>query len=145
MASQETPTRPSAAKRYLVVLVVGLLAGAICSVMALRALQARQDPFPSALMHVMAKQSSELRAAAAANRCTASDALPRLQALRAMANDAETAFPGLREDARFTAAASGLRATLDSALASPPTDCTQLTAVTKQIGENCQACHNDFK
>jgi len=144
MASQE-PRRPSAAKRYLVVLIVGLLAGAICGVMALRALQARQDPFPEALMQVMARQSSELRAAAQANRCTTSDVLPRLQALRAMANDVETAFPGLAEDTRFAAAASGLRASLDQALAAPPSDCAQLGEVNKQVGENCKTCHADFK
>ena len=144
MASQE-PRRPSAAKRYLAVLVVGLFAGAICAVMAVRALQARQDPFPDALMQVMAKQSSELRAATTANRCTTSDVLPRLQALRAMANDLETAFPGLREDARFATAASGLRATLDTSLATPPQECAQLAEVAKQIGENCKACHADFK
>lgn len=145
MVSQPAPRRPSAAARYLVVLVIGLVAGAICSVMLLRALQARQDPFPDALMQVMGRQSSELRKAAEANRCTASDALPRLQSLRAMANDVETAFPGLRDDTRFATAASGLRATLDTALAAPPQDCAQLTAVVERVGEDCKACHRDFR
>lgn len=144
MASQE-PRRPSAAARYLFVLVAGLVIGAICTVMLLRALQARSDPFPEALMQVMARQSSELRASIAANRCTASDAAPRLQSLRAMANDLETALPGLRDDQRFATAASDLRATLDTALAAPPQNCTQLTATVERIGENCKACHRDFR
>ncbi|KAF1688093.1 hypothetical protein B1992_01325 [Pseudoxanthomonas broegbernensis] len=144
MASQET-RRPSSAARYLFVLLAGLVIGAICTVMLVRALKARSDPFPEALMQVMARQDRELRANVAANRCTANDALPRLQSLRAMANDVETAFPGLRDDQRFAAAASGLRATLDATLAAPPQDCAQLTAAVARIGEDCKACHRDFR
>ncbi|AKC87817.1 hypothetical protein [Pseudoxanthomonas suwonensis] len=144
MASQE-PRRPSHAGRYLFLFLLGLLVGAVCAVMALRALQARMDPFPEALMNVMQRQSVELRNSAKANRCTGSDTLPRLQSLRALSNDIEAAFPGLRDDARFGTAASGLRATLDQALASPPADCAQLAAVNERIGEDCKACHRDFR
>ena len=145
MASQEAARRPSPAARYLVVFLVGLLAGVVCAVMLLRALQARMDPYPDALMQVMARQSAELQGAAKANRCTPSDSLPRLHALRAVANDVENAFPGLRDDQRFAAAASGLRATLDQALAAPPADCAQLTAAVERVGEGCKACHRDFR
>lgn len=144
MASQP-PRRPSPAARYLVVFVLGLFVGVICAVMLLRALQARQDPFPDALMNVMGRQTSELKATAAANRCSSSDALPRLHSLRAMANDLEIAFPGLRDNERFAAAASNLRATLDGALASPPADCTQITATLEKIGDDCRLCHQDFR
>ena len=144
MASQP-PRRPSAAAHYFVVFVIGLFAGVMCAVMLLRALQARQDPFPSATMHVMAHQTSALRNTAAANRCTTSDVLPRLQTLRAVANDLEAAFPGLGDDARFAGAASGLRATLDGALAQPPSDCAQITATLEKIGDDCRACHQDFR
>lgn len=144
MASQP-PRRPSTAARYLFLFLLGLVVGAICTVMALRALQARQDPFPDALMQVMARQASELDKAAKANRCAASDVLPRLQSLRAISNDVEAAFPGLADDSRFSAAASGLRATLDKHLAALPADCAQLTAMTRRIGEDCKACHRDFR
>ena len=144
MASQP-PRRPGNAGRYLFLFLLGLVVGAVCTVMALRALQARTDPFPDALMQVMARQSGELGNAAKANRCTTSDTLPRVQSLRMLANDVEAAFPGLRDDTRFGAAASGLRATLDEALAGPPADCAQLTALTQRIGEDCKACHRDFR
>ena len=144
MASQE-PRKTRNAGRYLFLFLLGLAVGAICTVMALRALQARTDPFPEALMQVMARQSGELDRSAKANRCTTSDTLPRLQSLRALSNDVETAFPGLKDDARFSTAASGLRATLDGALAAPPADCSQLVALTQRIGEDCKACHRDFR
>jgi hypothetical protein len=144
MASQP-PRRPSNAGRYLFLFLLGLVIGVICAVMALRALQARRDPFPDALMNVMAHQASALRDSAKANRCTTNDALPRLQSLRALSNDIESGFPGLRDDTRFAAAASGLRAGLDKALAAPPADCAQLAAINEQIGEDCKSCHRDFR
>lgn len=144
MVSQP-PRRSSPAARYLVVFVIGLFAGVMCAVMLLRALQERQDPFPDALMNVMAHQSSALKATAAANRCTASDVLLRLHSLRAMANDLEAAFPGLRDDGRFAGAASNLRATLDSAIAAPPADCAQISASLGKITDDCRACHQDFR
>ncbi|WP_372014208.1 hypothetical protein [Pseudoxanthomonas sp. 10H] len=139
------PRRTGNAGRYLFLFLLGLVVGAVCTVMALRALQARQDPFPDALMQVMARQSGELDRAAKANRCTTSDTLPRVQSLRMLANDIEAAFPGLRDDTRFAAAASGLRATLDKAVAQPPADCAALAALTRQVGEDCKACHRDFR
>lgn len=144
MASQ--PPRPTRhAGRYLFLFLIGLVVGAIAAVMGLRALQARSDPFPDALMQVMARQSGELGDAAKANRCTVNDALPRLQSLRSLSNDIEMAFPGLRDDSRFATSASALRATLDKALASPPADCAQLTAVVQRVGADCKACHQDFR
>jgi cytochrome c556 len=144
MVSQP-PRRPSNAGRYLFLFLLGLVIGVVCAVMALRALQARRDPFPEALMNVMAHQSGALRDSAKANRCTTNDTLPRLQSLRALSNDIESGFPGLRDDARFAAAASGLRAGLDKALAAPPADCTQLAAINERIGEDCKSCHRDFR
>lgn len=149
MSSQ--PAEPAAPKprsyagRYLFLFLLGLVIGAVAAVMGLRALQARADPFPDALMNVLAHQSGQLRDAAKANRCTTSDTLPRLQTLRALSNDLEAAFPGLATDQRFGQAASGLRAKLDEALANPPADCAQLTATTQDIGAGCKACHQDFR
>ena len=146
MSSQPTATRPrSSAGRYLFLFLLGLVVGGVGAVMGLRALQARSDPFPDALMNVLAHQAGKLGEAAKANRCTVNDTLPRLQTLRSLSSDLESAFPGLTTDARFGEAASGLRATLDQALAAPPADCSQLAAVNQAVGDGCKACHRDFK
>jgi len=143
MSSQ--PRRPSAAYRYLFMALLGLLVGIVATVMLMRALQARQDPFPHSLMQVMAKQADLLAQSQKANRCTVSDALPRLQSLRALSNDLELAFPSLRDDRRFATHARELRAGLDQALASPPGNCAALATVNARIGEGCKACHQDFR
>ena len=98
MASQPETKKPSAASRYLFLFLIGLVVGAICTVMAMRALQARQDPFPDSVMQVMAKHSGQLADKVKQNRCAATDTIPHVRTLRAMANDLEMAFPGIADD-----------------------------------------------
>lgn len=142
MASQ--PAKQSHASRYLFLFLLGLIVGGFATVMILRAVQARQDPFPDSLMHVLNKQAGQLKQNVEQNRCVATDALPRLQTLRALGNDLELAFPGLRDDARFGQHASAFRATLDTALAGPPQDCQGLSTTVASIQDACKACHQDF-
>jgi len=144
MASQPA-RRSSSAYRYLFMALLGLLVGIVATVMLMRALQARRDPFPDSLMHVMAKQTDLLQQSKQQNRCTVADALPRLQTLRALSNDLELAMPSLRDDARFATHARDMRARLDQALAAPPADCATLATVTQRVGEGCKACHQDFR
>lgn len=144
--SDPAPVRTqSKASRYLIVLLLGLLVGVIATVMAMRAIHARQDHFPGSLMTVMAKQTELLGQSQKQNRCSINDTAPRLQTLRALANDLETAFPGLRDDERFQQHASRYRATLNDALARPPSDCAALAAVAQKVGSDCKSCHQDFK
>lgn len=144
----QTPTsKPSgnAASRYLFLFLVGLAVGAVATVMAMRALDARKDPYPEAVMNVMSAHLGALYKNVEGNRCAATDTIPHLQTLRTMANDIEHAFGDLREDSRFAGHASDLRASLDGALSSPPLACNGVEAALKQVGANCKACHQDFR
>ena len=140
-------TRPgaSAAGRYFFLFLLGLVVGIIATVMAMRALDARKDHYPESVMHVMSAHIDALSSNLKQNRCTATDTLPHLQALRTMANDIEPAFGDLREDARFAQHVSDLRASLDGALSSPPLNCAGVGAALKDIGGNCKACHQEFR
>lgn len=131
--------------KYIALLLLGLVIGAICTVMALRALDARKDHFHESVMHVQAWHLRQLATSVEQNRCSANESLPHLQTLRTMANDLEPAFPDLRDDARFVEHASQMRAALDAALSQPPLNCAGLDATTKKIGETCKACHQDFR
>jgi len=133
------------AARYLFLFLIGLVVGVVGTVMAMRAIDARQDHFPTSVMHVQDWHVGQLKANTDQNRCAATDTLPPLQALRTMANDIEPAFPDLRDDARFTKHASDLRATLDGALAGPPLNCAGVGTTLASIGEDCKACHQDFR
>lgn len=139
------PRKPSAAARYLFVLLVGLVIGAVAAVMLLNTWRARQDPFPDSLMHVMQWHVGQLQDNVQQNRCGASDTIPHLQALRAMANSLEPGFSGYSGDERFSGHASGLRGALDTSLAAPPLNCAGVGDVAKRIGDGCKACHQDFR
>lgn len=143
----EARTPPAAgnrAARYAFVLLLGLVIGAIATVMIVRALEARKDHYPDAVMHVMAAHVAALKRNVAGNRCAATDTLPHLQTLRQLSNDLEPAFGELGRETNFTRHASGLRASLDSTLASPPLNCQGVQAALAKIGESCQNCHNEF-
>ncbi len=148
MSSPDPNRRPSAAGRYLFLMVLGLVLGAIATVMLLRTLDARkttQDRFPEALMQVQDWHMAQLSGDMKQNRCNATDILPHLQALRMTANDIDAAFADLREDKRFSAASSDMRATMDRVISNPPLTCEGLGAAMKEIGRSCKGCHQDFK
>ena len=145
MSNVDPNRKPSNAGRYLFLLLLGLVLGAIGTVMALRAIEARKDHFPEALMHVQQWHMGQLKTDMEQNRCNATDILPHLQALRMTATDLDAAFPDLRDDQRFTTASSAMRATMDKVIANPPLTCEGLGAAMKDIGETCKGCHQDFK
>lgn len=145
MSSPDPNRRPSNASRYLVLLVLGVVLGAIATVMVMRALQQRQDPFPEALMHVQNWHMGQLKADMEQNRCNATDILPHLQALRVTATDIDAAFPDLRDDQRFGVASAAMRATMDKVMTNPPLSCAGVGAAMKEIGQSCKGCHQDFR
>ena len=145
MSNVDPNRRPSNFGRYLFLLLLGLVLGAVATVMALRAIEARNDHFPDALMHVQQWHMGQLKADMESNRCAATAALPHLEALRNSAVDLDAAFPKLADDQRFQAASAAMRAAADKAVTNPPLTCEGLGATTKALGEACKACHQDFK
>ena len=149
MSTTPEQARPAsnAFKRYFFVLLIGLVLGAIATVMLTRTLDSRKtwkDRWPHATMHAMNAHMSQLEEKAKQNRCAATDILPDLQVLRALTNDLEPAFPGLADDERFGKHASDMRSIFDGALASPPLNCEGLNVTLTKAGDNCKACHRDF-
>lgn len=146
--SHAPAARPNAAARYLFMLLIGLVVGVVGTVMTLNAIESGKswrDRYPLATMHLLQAHSAQLAAKVKGNRCTVSDSLPHLQALRTLANDLEPAFPGLADDARFSEHSASMRASLDGALANPPGDCESLGEVTSKVGESCRSCHQGFR
>ncbi|MFC6839027.1 hypothetical protein [Xanthomonas theicola] len=145
MASPPAPASASSASRYLFVLCAGVLVGLVAATMAMRALQARQDRFPHALMQVMDRQVALLQRSRAHDRCAAADLQARTQALQLLGNDLETAFPALADDSRFLQHADALRTTLRTAQATLPGNCAALDRLVQRIDDDCDACHRDFR
>jgi cytochrome c556 len=135
------PARRTNGSRYLFMALLGLVVGAVASVMIMRTLQQRKDPYPEAVMHVMSAHMRALKDDVTRNRCAATDVIPHLNALRTMANDIEPAFKDMADDAKFAQHASDLRAALDASLASPPLNCPGVQAAAAKIGRACEDCH----
>ncbi len=133
------------AGRYFFMLLLGLVIGVVATVMAMRAIEARRDHYPGAVMTVMQAHMVALKNNVAGNRCAATDTIPHLNTLRHLANDLEPAFPGLRDEGPFAQHASGMRAAVDAALASPPLNCAGVRAMAANLGDGCKACHNDYR
>ena len=137
--------KSSAPARYLFLFLLGLVVGAIGTVMAMRAWDQRRDHFPESVMNVQAWHVGQLKADIDQNRCNATDTLPHLRALRTTGDDLEAAFPDLADDQRFKDHAAKYRGTLDAALAAPPLDCAGVGSTLQQVGEACKGCHQDFR
>jgi len=142
------PSTPSQTGRYVFIFLLGLLAGIIGIVLALRALESRktwQDRYPIALMQLMSAHAMQLGQKGEAKRCTPNDVVPHLQALRLLGNDLEPAHDALGSDRRFMAHASDFRGQLDRVLNDPPQNCEILKQARGEIGGACRACHQDFR
>jgi len=138
------PATPGKGSRYLFMVLLGLVIGAAGTAYLMRMWLGKPDSYDHAVMQLMGIKNGHLNEALRANRCSASDALPALQTMRALANEIEPAFADLRDDARFVQHADQLRARLDAAIATPPQDCAALKQTAARLKDTCEACHRDF-
>ena len=130
--------------RSLILLLVGLLVGALCTLIAVNALN-RGTAYPNAVMALMGQQMKAIDQSIKQSRCASSDLAPRLQTLRFVANDIEPAFADMKDDAQFGRYAADLRAASDAALTTPPKSCAAASAALSNLNKTCDSCHRDYK
>lgn len=130
--------------RSLVLLVVGLLVGALCTIIAVNALN-RGTAYPNAVMALMGQQMKAMDKSIKQSRCASTDLTPRLQTLRFVANDIEPAFADMQDEVQFGRYAADLRSAADAALMTPPASCAAATAALSNLGKACDSCHRDYK
>lgn len=128
--------------RAALLIVLGLAIGIVGTVFAMNALSQR-NPFPHAVMAVMAHHSGELRNAIKAQRCEAASTKEHLERLLSTSGDIVPAFPGV--DQAFADEAAQLRTDLQAAVQTAPADCAALAAALKPVGDACQSCHQKYR
>ena len=139
-------TGPNAFARYFFVLLIGLAIGAFAAVYALNALNSNpESQYQHGMMHVMGNNMGQLKKNVAAAKCSASDTIPRVQAINVMARDLELAFPKDADDAAFVAAATDLRTASNKVLMAAPQTCDGVSQSLRDIGLTCEGCHSKFK
>lgn len=130
--------------RSLILFLIGLAVGAICTVIAINAMH-RGTAYPNAVMAMMGQQMKALDKSLKASRCASTDLTPQLQTLRFVANDIEPAFVDMQEEAQFARYSSDLRAAADQALMTPPANCKAAAAAISNLDKACDSCHRDYR
>ena len=118
--------------------LLGLMVGAFATTALLRALQARQDPYPRAVMQVMQAHVDRLRANAGAG-CDAATLRRDATTLRTVATLVQPAFPALAQDAPFAAYARKLETATAPGIA-----CADAGERIAAIRQACADCHADY-
>jgi cytochrome c556 len=130
--------------RSVVTLVIGLLVGALLTVIALNNLR-RGTAYPNGVMAVMAAQMGQLDRQVKAKACSAADLEAPLGTLLALGNDLEPAFLPTADDAAFSRYAGDYRTAVERAAGASPARCEDATAALDAISAACKACHQQFK
>lgn len=131
--------------RFLIALLVGLLAGALLTSMLMRSLAAG-SAYPKGVMAVQAAHFSALNTLAKDNRCSAAEIQKDLLPMRILAADVEPAFKTLAEqDPQFVRYAADLRRMLDLQLAKGIDNCADLNTGLSSVKQACENCHRDYQ
>lgn len=131
--------------RSVIVLLTGLLIGALGATMALRALSEGSE-YPKGVMALMGKHFGALRKAAEAGTCDVAVTATHAATLRQVALDIEPAFlPGSGDDDLFRRHADDLRQDIAALEAVLGQGCTPLVDANAAIGQSCKQCHTDFR
>jgi len=126
--------------RYVFCLIIGLLIGAACAVMAANTL-ARRTAYAKGLMTVMQHALKQANETASRSPCDEND--PDLAKLALLANDIETAIPGDgTPDRVFQQYVGDLQRITGVAAASR---CAQRKEMLATIKEACDSCHRDYR
>jgi len=131
--------------RSLVMLVLGLVIGAICTTMALRALSQGSE-YPKGVMALMGAHFGAVRKAVEAGQCEADTMARHAATLRLVAHDIEPAFlPTGGDDEAFAAHAEKLRMQAQALEQAASAGCAALSEAAGAVGQACKACHQDFR
>jgi hypothetical protein len=131
--------------RFLIALLVGLLAGALLTSILMRSLAAG-SAYPKGVMAVQAAHFSALNTLAKDNRCSAAEIQKDLLPMRILAADIEPAFKTLAEqDPQFVRYAADLRRVLDLQLAKGIDNCADLNTGLSSVKQACENCHRDYQ
>jgi hypothetical protein len=131
--------------KFLIGLIVGLLAGASLSLFYANLVR-DQSAYPRGVMAAMQHHYDTLRRGIADPACPPAASRPALLRLRAVSDEVVPAFSDARPPGpEFARRHQGLVDALDAALAEPPADCKALNALVRDLGDRCDGCHLEFK
>lgn len=129
--------------RLLLVLLLGLVVGAIAASMVGNTLRLRHA-YTRGVMAVMQHHLATLQRATRSGQCAASASTTHLRRIAEASADIVPAFASIN-DADFRDHADRLHAAVGQALRQPPADCPALAATIQRLGDTCDACHRIYR
>lgn len=131
--------------KWMIVLLVGLVAGALLATSAIGALSAR-NRYPKAVMVVLQANLSAMQRGLRAKDCGLFEATRHAGQLAALTAEIPPAFASLeRDSADFVRSREVLEQSIGAVLREPPADCEALNRSITAIAQACDACHNGFR
>jgi len=131
--------------KWIILLLVGLVAGALLATSTIGALSAR-DRYPKAVMVVMQANLSAMQRGLRAGDCGLPAATRHAGQLAALVAEIPPAFGSLeRDSADFVRSRQLLERAIGAVLREPPVDCEALNRSVTAIAQACDACHNGFR
>lgn len=131
--------------KWIILLLVGLMAGALLATSTIGALSAR-DRYPKAVMVVMQANLSAMQRGLRAKDCGLPAATRHAGQLAALVAEIPPAFASLeRDSADFVRSRELLEQSIGALLREPPSDCEALNRSVTAIAQACDACHNGFR
>ena len=131
--------------KQIVLLLVGLLVGAVGAVIVANALRAR-DAYARGAMDVMQHHYGSLREGLRAKQCRAAANTIALGQLRALSNEIEPAvYADATPESAFREFSERLRDALDAGIAAAPGDCAALAPIVEKVGKVCDECHQQYR
>ena len=128
--------------RALVMLLVGMLIGALGAVTAVGAMR-KDIPMQKASMTLMRHHFGALRRMGE-GQCDAAAMQRHLLALQGLGGAFPAFLPTGGDDAAFERHAANFSRVAEAAVAARP-GCDALAATTRDLGGACKACHDDFR
>ena len=129
----------------LILLVVGLIIGAVCTSFAINTFS-KSSAYYKGVMAVEGAHMGALNKLQTENRCTTAEIQPHLITMRIVGSDIEPAFKkGSASDIQFVRYAGDLRRVLDFQLAKSINTCPDLVTGLSEIKKACDSCHRDYK
>lgn len=126
--------------RYVIVLAIGVLVGALCAMTAATVLGQRHA-YPKAVMRLLQHQLGEARTAAHEGGCA--DNPRRLALVAALADEIGRALPSASTPDRvFDQYLADLHRTIAVAASA---DCKAQPAALADVANACEACHRDYR
>jgi cytochrome c556 len=128
--------------RALILLVIGLVMGAIASMFAANTLSARHT-YPRGIMAIMQHHVVGLHQALRTRQCNAATNSDAFARIGHAAGEIDPAFAGA--DADFFTHARKLDESLAAAQAAAPADCPALQSALKRVDDACDSCHQLYR